>query len=177
MANSRRSIARTVIVSFWLLLTVSTLFGCATREHVAKPAIAPDIVNCFDTVGHCSGAKPWLLGGTCCCTPSEQVLTDWQKQGHFAGQTVRQVMNLYHEQGIQLASSHRDCNNACKHGPHVVKGGKCMTPPTPGTENYEEVLFGKVYVLRQEAPKEFRQTQCSKDIAYTVLVPEVGQAK
>ena len=78
---------------------------------------------------------------------------------------------------MHLRDDEQPAESESEHGPHVVKGGKCMTPPTPGTENYEEVLFGKVYMPKQEAPKEFRETLPSAEIAYTVLVPEVDQEK
>jgi hypothetical protein len=31
------------------------------------------IAHCFDGVPHQPGRKPWALGGTCCCTPSDEL--------------------------------------------------------------------------------------------------------
>ncbi|MCK5269433.1 MAG: hypothetical protein KAJ46_01560 [Sedimentisphaerales bacterium] len=139
--------------------------------HFPKPSKSPEIKHCFDTVGHKRGSKPWLLGGSCCCTPSEKVLADWQANGYFVGKSVAEVIALYHEKGFRLATDHQNCNNACKYGPHVVKGGKCMVPPTPGTENYEEILFGCVYMTKKDSPKQYRRHTASDTLAYTA-VPE-----
>jgi hypothetical protein len=168
-ASAKRSWRLWLAAAF--VVTVATvlaaLAGCGEKAFVMKPALAPQPVYCFDTVGHRPGAKPWLLGGACCCTPSAAVLLDWQANGCFAGQTVDEVIGLYHDQGIKLAVDHRDCNNLCPDGPHVVKGGRCMAPPTPGTENYEEVLFGKVYLAKDRAPKGFQEAVPSGAAAYT----------
>jgi len=56
------------------------------------------------------------------------------------------LIALYEERGIKTALDHKDCNNLCEWGPHIVKGGKCMAPPTPGTNNFEEIRFGMKYV-------------------------------
>jgi len=152
-----------------LLAVVLIAPGCGERVFTPKPALAPQPVYCFDTVGHRAGAKPWILGGTCCCTPSEEILLDWKAHGYFADKSLEDVVALYKAKGIELASdTHHDCNNACPAGPHVVKGGHCMVPPTPGTENYEEVLFGQVYMPKDRAPKEYAEAVPSRDTAYTV---------
>jgi len=161
-------VPRRHILAFVLLsgLFCGAAGGCAKKVHVPKPAVAPEIVHCFDAVGHRADAKPWLLGGTCCCTPSAEVLADWQRHGYLADKTAQDVIDMYGRKGIYLAVDHQDCNNACEYGPHVVKGGRCMVPPTPGTENYEQVLFNKAYVLRKRAPKAYRKDIPSKDVAY-----------
>lgn len=153
---------------FWLSLFAA---GCE-RPFTGKPLQAPPVKYCFDTVGHVPGAKPWILGGCCCCTPSPEVLKDWHQHGYFAGKTVGDVIGLYHVRGIKLATDHRGCNNACEHGPHVVKGGRCMVPPTPGTENHEEVLFGARYVDGGKAPGAYRKALPSETTAYRARGPE-----
>jgi hypothetical protein len=157
-----------------LATALAALPGCGESVFAPKPAVAPQVVYCFDTVGHRSGAKPWLLGGTCCCTPAETVLADWHAHGYFTGQSVTEVIDLYHQKGVKLAVDHSDCNNCCPDGPHVVKGGHCMVPPTPGTENYEEVLFGKVYVTKDKAPKDFQTAVPSGEAAYTAAGPKAA---
>ena len=142
--------------------------GCAQRVHLPKPSVAAQPVYCFDTVGHTPHAKPFALGGTCCCTPTEAVLADWHANGYFSDQTLEGVIAVYHQRGIMLATDHKHCNNVCDHGPHVVKDGKCMVPPTPGTENYEEVIFGCMYVPKNRAPQHYRQRVPSTNVAYHV---------
>ncbi|MBL7108042.1 MAG: hypothetical protein ISS38_01910 [Candidatus Cloacimonetes bacterium] len=59
--------------------------------------------------------------------------------------TYRQFLNLFKEKDIvtDLDSGYKGSNNRDGHGPHVVFGGKSMVTPTPGTDNYEEVISGK----------------------------------
>jgi hypothetical protein len=125
------------------------LAGCVAPQapYALKPATKPVPVYCFDTVGHTTGAKPFILGGTCSCTPSDEVLADYKKNGHFAqDMTLQQLIDQYHKAGIKTALDHQSCNNLCQWGPHVIKGGKCMVPPTPATYNFEEVRFNIRYV-------------------------------
>lgn len=117
--------------------------------------VAPEVVYCFDTVGHKPGAKPWILGGTCCCTPSKEVLADYKKHGHVPEEmTLEDLIALYEEKGIKTALDHEGCNNMCEWGPHVVKGGKCMVPPTPLTQNYQEVFSGEFPKLTEKEKKK-----------------------
>ena len=134
-----------------LLAAALMINACAKKPRyileLPAEAAAP-VVYCFDTVGHKEGANPWILGGTCCCTPSEAVLADYKKHGHVpADMTLDELIALYQDKGIHTALDHQGCNNECEWGPHVVKGGKCMVPPTPMTRNYEEVFSGQFTVL------------------------------
>ena len=128
------------------LCSIVLLAGCAKEARytlVLPKETSPPVAYCFDTVGHTPGAKPWVLGGTCCCTPSEKVLNDYKKGGHVAqDMTLDGLKALYEAKGIKTALDHQGCNNMCKWGPHVVKGGKCMVPPVPMTMNYEEIFSG-----------------------------------
>ena len=121
--------------------------GCAIEvPYAPRPDAKPVPVYCFDSVGHMPGAKPFVLGGTCCCTPSEAVVGDYKQHGHVPqDMTLQQLIALYERDGIKTALDHYGCNNLCKWGPHVIKGGKCMAPPTPGTYNFEEVRFNMRY--------------------------------
>lgn len=124
---------------------VLSLASCEGPYLAKASAPSQDPVHCFSAVGHTPAAKPWILDGKCCCTPSPAVLADWQKNGHFAGLGLSQILANYEEAEIKTERDHRGCNNLCASGPHVVKGGKCMVSPTPGTENFEEVLYGITY--------------------------------
>lgn len=123
--------------------------GCQQPEvpFDPKPAKAPAPVHCFDGVPHMKGSAPFVQGGTCCCTPSQALLDQYKADG-VVSQTVTldELIKLYKNAGIHTTLDHQRCNNLCKWGPHVVKGGKCMVPPTPGTPNYEEIRFGIRYV-------------------------------
>jgi hypothetical protein len=135
----------------WTVLGLVALVavGCATGgpRRVTLPA-APEVlaplVHCHDGTGHLAGTTPWILGGTCCCTPTRAMF-----ETHQAERTVPAEMSftaylaLYADRGIQIGPAHAGCNNRCDAGPHVVFGGRCMAAPTPGTANYEKVCQGK----------------------------------
>ena len=124
--------------------------GCAPREPLfePKPTSTPAVRHCFDTIGHRSGSKPWILGGTCCCTPAQELLDQHQADGFCLGTTLEDLLALYKARGIKTALDHQGCNNACRWGPHVLKGGNCIVPPTPGTKNYEAIATGITYVRK-----------------------------
>lgn len=119
------------------------LAGCATQQgpFQAKATTPPAIKNCFDSLGH-QGFKPFVLGGTCYCNPLPAKIAVWQKEGHFEGKSADEIMTYYKARDVKTVFDHQNCNNLCEWGPHVVKGGKCMVPPTPLTDNYEEVATG-----------------------------------
>ncbi len=144
MARGRsRSVAR-LLLAGW----AAGLLGCAAPEGAfePKPTAASAVRYCFDTVGHMPGSKPWILGGTCCCTPTQERLDQYHADGFCAGMTLEDLTALYRERSIKTALDHTCCNNACRWGPHVLKGGRCMVPATPGTRNYEEIATGIRYV-------------------------------
>jgi hypothetical protein len=132
------------------------LIGCATPESPYKPksSTPPARKYCFDSIGHVRGSKPWILGGTCCCTPSRDLLGQYQDDGFCGGMTLEELINVYQDRGIITGLDHQGCNNACRWGPHVLKGGKCMVPPSPGTRNFEEIATGTRYVSRSPERKQ-----------------------
>lgn len=136
-------------ISFTHLLRLSLIClsivcaGCGVKS-MPKPLIAPEVVYCFDTVGHIPGAAPFIQGGTCCCTPSADILADYQENKYYSEDfTVEDLINEYKRAGIITALDLEHSNNYDAYGPHVVFGGSSMVPPTPGTQNYEDVIFGK----------------------------------
>lgn len=123
------------------------LAGCGPKPappYVAAYPDAPRQVHCFDGVPHIPGGKPWILGGACCCTPSDALMAKFHADGICLGMDADALSDLYHAEGIQLATDHSACNNLCQYGPHVTRGGKCMVPPEPGTRNYQEIVTGVV---------------------------------
>jgi hypothetical protein len=125
------------------------LVGCGPKPappYVAAYSDAPKQAHCFDGVPHIAGSKPWALGGTCCCTPSDALMAKLHADGICTNMDAEALKALYHEKGIQVATDHSGCNNLCKYGPHVTRGGKCMVPPQPGTRNYQEIVTGVVLV-------------------------------
>jgi hypothetical protein len=132
----------------WLALlgAALALAGCETPPgpFVPKAAVAPEVTYCNDNTGHKAGAKPWVLGGKCCCTPSDELMTQLHKDGFCQGQSAEDLRDAYRKAGIALRGpDHNWCNGLCSSGPHVVMGGKCMCPPTPGTQYAEDVALGR----------------------------------
>ena len=119
--------------------------GCETQKEIpfqSKVNFDDKPVYCFDTVGHTPGSKPFILGGTCCCTPTQELIDKYHADGLLLDMQLKDLLVLYEEKGIHTALDHKGCNNLCRWGPHIVKGGHCMAPPTPATYNFEEVRFG-----------------------------------
>lgn len=152
-------LSRTRISEWGVAATVALLAvsGCGTPPlpdpYVPRSAVAPEIVHCNDHTGHKSGAKPWILGGTCCCTPTPELMAALHRDGICVGMTAEDLRAKYQSAGIKLRSpDHDHCNGLCERGPHVVLGGKCMCPPTPGTEYYERVVAGRGVPPRDAAP-------------------------
>ncbi len=145
-------------------LTVMVLLAGCAKQIPFKPKSAerPAPVHCFDAVGHMPGTKPFIFGGTCCCTPTPELMEQYHRDGFLKDMNYDQLIKEYEDRGIQFESiSHHDCNNLCEHGPHLVKGGKCMASPTPGTINYEEIRFG----IRYMNTKAAEQLQKAKEKA------------
>lgn len=131
----------------WLpLLVMALAIGCETppAPYVPKAKAAPPVVYCNDNTGHKAGSAPWVLGGTCCCTPSDELVAQFQKSGVCQGMTADDLAAKYKAAGIALRGpGHQHCNGICPAGPHVVLGGKCLCPPTPGTETYDQIVTGQ----------------------------------
>lgn len=134
------------------MATIGLLAGCGTpptkyffNPYVGKGIQPPEILHCFDTIGHKRGTYPFVLGGTCCCTPTPSLLEIYHEDGFLIEYTsVEELEKVYADKEIVLRHPEGwNCNNLCDQGPHVVFGGKCMVSPVVGTQNYENVVTGK----------------------------------
>ena len=141
---------RITLIAATIALAAAVLVGGAACEPKYKPlpympkaATPGSVLVCHDAVGHVAGNKPWVLGGNCCCTPTEANFALHTAQGTVdKATTYEQYRALYQEKGVATDLDHKACGNVCPKGPHVVLGGKCMATPTPGTWMYERVTFG-----------------------------------
>ena len=146
----RTNIAGLLIISLSTLpgLLLCGCEGAPPGPFVPKPLTA-SVVYCNDYTGHLAGAKPWIDGGNCCCTPTPELMAQYQKDGFCTGQTAQQLIERYRAAGIRLKEDgHQRCNGLCEGGPHVVLGGKCLCPPTPGTDYHDRVVTGRGAVSR-----------------------------
>ena len=131
-----------------LIIAVAVLAaGCGPSykpiPYMPKAAQAPQPLACHDAIGHTKGNKPWVLGGNCCCTPTEANFALHQAQGTVdKGMAYEAYVALYKAKGVTTDLDHKGCGNLCDHGPHVLVGGRCMATPTPGTWMYERITYG-----------------------------------
>lgn len=146
LTNSAKKIR--IIVSCAVM--VAFVAGCEAPlvPYVPKALVAPQVVHCNDHTGHKAGSKPWIMGGTCTCTPTDTLMTQLHADGFAKGMSTADLRAMYEKEGIKLRGpGHMWCNGICDAGPHVVLAGKCMAPPVPGTEYYERVVLGPVVKL------------------------------
>ena len=130
-----------------------------TRMLRYRPKNGPPVkvVYCNDYTGHVPGSKPFIFGGTCCCTPTLELVDAYHRDGLLLEYSASLLLSAYEGMGIQTVYDHRDCNNCCKWGPHILQGGKCMAPPTPGTQHYEEIITGRFDVPAKEPEEQNRR--------------------
>ena len=139
--------------SLGVLLAVM-ISGCVVlpEPYVPKAGLVPKTVYCNDHTGHLPGATPWILGGNCTCTPTEELMAKLHADDICTGIGAESLQAEYRAKGIALrGATHNWCNGMCPAGPHVVLGGKCMCPPTPGTQYYEKIVTGAGAVRRNGA--------------------------
>jgi hypothetical protein len=135
------SLATAVTVA--LVASALLLGGCGgPPKYTPKPVSSPPVKYCNDATGHQSGAAPWIMGGTCCCTPTAELIEQYHRDSVCLDMTVDDLIKMYKDAGIVTDLDLTGTNNLDDHGPHVVKGGKSMVTPTPGTKNFEEVVSG-----------------------------------
>lgn len=142
------------------LLVCGLLLACGCESsykpmpYQAKSPQAPQVATCHDAIGHQAGNKPWILGGNCCCTPTQQAYTRGVQEGTIAASmTYEQYLDLYKKAGVVTDLDHKACGTWCSKGPHVTMGGKCMATPTPGTPMYEKITYGPHVDLTKPAGK------------------------
>ncbi len=136
-----------------MLVGAIAVLGCASEEPwrysqpyggrlLTPPESPPEIRHCTDPVGHIPGTYPYIYGGTCCCNPSPKLLDAYHRDGYLLEWGEDALYSAYRGREIATTRDHQGCNNLCEYGPHLVRGGRCLVPPTPGTLNFEEVLTG-----------------------------------
>jgi len=140
--------------SLGVLLLVLLISACQPYKpmpYVPKDGKAPDPIVCHDGVRHNPKYKPWIMGGKCCCTPTEANFNLHKQNKTIEGSmTYKQYLQLYTDKGVVTDLDHKDCGNYCQKGPHVVMGGKCMATPVQGTKMYETVTYGPHKDLKAE---------------------------
>jgi hypothetical protein len=154
MKNRSRTYAIGVAMKTAVAVALAALIGCAPAVvSVDKPMEAPPVVACCSAGGHNPDNIPFILGGKCYCTPSQEVVEAMHAKGLHLDVDYKKLVQMYKDAGITTDLDHRGCNNLCKNGPHVAFGGKCMATPTLGTKNYERVMMGASAPAAEQSEK------------------------
>ncbi len=122
-------------IKIFLLTIFSFLcFACTTivERGIFEPyPICPEFEPeyCFDGSPLIPGAKPFIYGGCDLSMPKDD---------------NPDLIKAYKEFGIVWENNgcRGGCNGLCEKGPHVAFGGHCLTPPTPGTKEYNDIILG-----------------------------------
>ncbi|MBA4028371.1 MAG: hypothetical protein C0475_04445 [Planctomyces sp.] len=93
---------------------------------------------------------PVILGGLDARTPSEEVLSSYQRSGHLLGLSLNDLIDLYRAEGVLIAG--RDAGPV---GVHVLEGGRWLYTPLSGTTGFAR-LYGQPhppYAPRSQAAR------------------------
>ncbi|MEZ6243533.1 MAG: hypothetical protein R3B57_10880 [Phycisphaerales bacterium] len=96
-------------------------------------ATPPSVVYSNDATGGATDAPdlPYILGGRCVRTPSEDLLREYRRAGLPAWVTVADLERMYAEEGIALPDT-----GVIATGRHVLEGGAAMYTPPAGSAGF-----------------------------------------
>lgn len=103
---------------------------------------------------------PWILGGRCVRTPSEEVLSEYQENGFLRGMNVSELVELYRDEGIHVAGFAR--REEGEIGRHVLEGGNWLYSPQVGTSGFAR-LYGAEH--QRYVPRSKRAIELSEQIS------------
>ncbi|MCX5658447.1 MAG: hypothetical protein NTW19_01840 [Planctomycetota bacterium] len=103
----------------------------------SPPWTAPDrVLYANDATGPTAGPQlPYILGGHCVRTPSQQALDDYRKSGFLRETTVEELAALYRAEGI--AFDVREEGGVP--GLHLLEGGRSLASPLAGTLGFNRL--------------------------------------
>jgi hypothetical protein len=78
---------------------------------------------------------PYILGGTCVCTPSEESLSRYKAAGHLTDFTLNDLRNLYREEGIAIEPTDPGYG-----GRHLLEGGVSLACPVEGSAGFSRLF-------------------------------------
>lgn len=142
-----------------LILGCLLFIGCSAKYvyyHDYPDCIKekPKVIHCCDASGHVSGAKPWIFGGKCCCTPTREMFEINRKEKTVENDiTYNDYISLYRKKGIVTNLDETSENFSLDYKKHVVLGGNSMKTPFPGTTDYELIVFGierSIYIIKEK---------------------------
>ncbi|MBI1337283.1 MAG: hypothetical protein GC164_10020 [Phycisphaera sp.] len=115
-----------------------------------------------------SVALPYILGGDCVCSPTQEALDRYQRAGFLKDLTVEQLQELYTLEKIGLTVGDDNGTPAL----HVLEGGSSLVAPLPGTIGYAR-LFGQKHAPYKASSRQVRELQAQ----YNAILHPVPTAK
>ena len=115
----------------------------------------PAVAHPNDVTGPVVGTYPYILGGTCVCRPSQEVLDAYQAGGYLLDYSVERLRDLYMAEGIVEAPLPPGPTTGASYR-HVLDGGLLLATPIPGSATFERLTFsaGSAYVPRSKEVRE-----------------------
>ena len=146
-----RPTGKTAILRHVRLFEPGTAPTWSTRTQTlyhsnAGPATAPGRIK-----------LPYIFGGHCVATPSQESLAAYQQAGFLRGMTLHQLQTLYRGEGINIAAY----PSAIGPQTHSLEGGVNMNLPLSGSMG-----FGRI--LRRDHPPYRPKTQAVQQIAQQI---------
>ncbi|MEM1185364.1 MAG: hypothetical protein AAGI53_10240 [Planctomycetota bacterium] len=97
------------------------------------------VVWANDYTGSVSGGDlPYLLGGRCVRTPTQDVLDEYQAAGNLRDFTLVDLQNLYREEGLTWDLGDQGGVSRT----HVLEGGTSLVAPPPGSAGFVRLFCG-----------------------------------
>ncbi len=116
-----------IFIPFLHLACTSVVERGVFQPYALLPETQPKY--CFDGSPIIPNVKPFIFGGCDLSMPSDD---------------DQALIKAYKDHGIvwENHGCRGGCNSLCEKGPHVALGGYCLTPPTPGTKEYNDIILG-----------------------------------
>lgn len=132
-----------------------------TRLHPGEPppqaytSAWPRVMHPNDVTGPIAGTYPYILGGTCVCTPTAEVLATYQAGGFLRDVTLSELEMLYQAERIGINRPLARKHDAYR---HVLRGGHMMYTPHPGSSGFEHLTYTAAlpYEPRSREVREMR---------------------
>ncbi len=114
------------------------LQAAETTRQIQRPIVHPN-----DVTGPIIGTYPYILGGTCVCTPTADVLASYQAGGYLQGWLLDDLLDLYRAERIVFAPLPAS-SETTKTYHHILRpGGRLLFTPVPGSAGFETSTYGE----------------------------------
>jgi len=119
-----------------------------------------------DETGVLPGDFPWILGGSDVSTPTRETLAAYKANGRLTDLGLRDLLDLYADEGIVIGSGGPGRNDRKNSHHHVLEGGNRLFTPVPGSMGYKRLMYDD---HRRYKPKSARV----RNLARAMRVQEV----